>query len=69
MNTRIRDLSLEELKVFINEAVDQRLEERFGDPDIGLEVKPEIIEKIRRIKRKKEYSPVEDAAQRLGLKW
>jgi hypothetical protein len=61
-------LSLEELKIFINEAVDKRLEERFGDPDIGLEVKPEIIEKIRRIRRNKKYTPVEDVAQRLGLK-
>jgi hypothetical protein len=69
MNTKIQNMSVEELKVLIDEAVDKRLEERFGDPDIGLEVKPEIIEKIRGIRRNKKYSPAEDVARRLGLKW
>ena len=42
MNTKVQELSLEELKAYIDEAVDMRLEERLGDPDIGLEVKPEV---------------------------
>lgn len=46
MKTKIKELSLEELKSFIDETVDLRLEERLGDPDIGFEVKPEIIKKI-----------------------
>lgn len=69
MNTKIQDLSLEELKAFINEAVDKRLEERLGDPDVGLEVKPEIIQKIRRSRRNKVTASEEEVAQHLGLKW
>jgi hypothetical protein len=69
MNTKIQDLSLEELKTFIDETVDKRLEERLGDPDAGLELKPEVIEKIRSSRRNKVTIPVEEVAQRLGLKW
>jgi hypothetical protein len=69
MNTKIQNLSLEELKAFKDETVDKRIEERFGDPDVGFEVKPEVIEKIRRIRRCKVTVSAEDAAARLGLKW
>ena len=69
MNTKVKELSLEELKAFINEAVDVRLEERLGDPDIGLEVKPEVIEKIKRSRKSKVTVPAEEIAERLGLKW
>jgi len=67
MDDKIQDLSLEELKAFIDEAVDKRLAQRFGDPDVGLEVKPEIIQEIRRSRRSKKTSPANDVAQRLGL--
>jgi hypothetical protein len=69
MNTKIKDLSLEELKAFIDETVDKRIEERFGDSDVGLEIKPEVIEKIRRIRKSKVSVSAEEAARRLGLKW
>ena len=40
MNTKIQDLSLEELKAFIDETGHKRgTQERFGDPDVGLEPK------------------------------
>jgi signal recognition particle GTPase len=69
MNTKLKELSLEELKTFINETVDKRLEERFGDPDVGLDVKQEIIEAIRRSRMSKVTIPVEEVAKRLCLKW
>ena len=69
MNTKVKELSLEELKAFIDEAVDMRLEERLGDPDVGLEVKPEVIERIRNSRRNRVTSPAEEVAKRLGLKW
>ncbi len=69
MNTKIRDMSLEELKAFIDETVDKKLEERLGDPDVGLEVKPEVIEKIRSSRRSKKTVSAEEVAQHLGLKW
>jgi hypothetical protein len=69
MNVKVNELSLEELKTFINETVDTRLEERFGDPDIGLNVKSEIIDKIRKSRRNREAVPAIEVAKRLGLKW
>lgn len=69
MNTKVKELSLEELKTFINETVDMRLEERLGDPDVGLEVKPEIIERLRKSRKSKTAIPIEEVAKRLGLKW
>jgi hypothetical protein len=69
MNTKIQDLSLEELKAFIDETIDKRIEERFGDPDVGLEVKPEIIKKVRNIRRGKVIFSAEEVAKHLGLKW
>jgi hypothetical protein len=69
LSTKLQNLSLEELKAFIDEIVDKRLEERLGDPDAGLEVQPEVIEKIRSSRRKKVTASAEEVAQRLGLKW
>ena len=69
MRTKVKELSLEELKAFINETVDMRLEERLGDPDVGLDVKPEVIEAIRKSRRSKVTIPAEETAKRLGLKW
>jgi signal recognition particle GTPase len=69
MNLKVKELSLEELKEFIDETVDSRLEERLGDPDVGLDVKPEIIKEIRKSRKNKTTVPVEEAANRLGLKW
>ena len=69
MNIEVNELSLEELKAFINETVDMRLEERLGDPDVGLDVKPEIIEAIRKSRRNRVTIPAEEVAKRLGLKW
>ena len=69
MNTKVKELSLEELKNFINETVDMRLEERLGDPDVGLDVKPEVIEAIRKSRRNRVTIPAGEVAKRLGLNW
>ncbi len=69
MNTKVKELSLEELKTFIDKAVDLRLEERLGDPDVGLEVKPEIIKAIRKSRKNRVTIPAGEVAKRLGLKW
>ena len=69
MNTNVKEFSLEELKAFINETVDMRLEERLGDPDIGLDVKPEIIKAIRKSRRNRGTIPAEEVAKQLGLRW
>jgi len=69
MNIKVQELSLEELKAFIDEAVDIRLAERLGDPDAGLEVRPEVLERIRKSRRGKTTITAEEVAKRLGLKW
>ncbi len=71
MNTdaKIKEMSLEKLKAFINDTVDIRLEERFGDPDVGLEVKPGVIEAIKKSRRSKTTIPAGEVAKRLGIKW
>jgi signal recognition particle GTPase len=69
MNTKIKELNMEELKAFIDETVDKRLEERFGDPDVGLEVKPELIRNIRKSRQSKTNTSVQEVTKRLGLKW
>ncbi|MCX6013595.1 MAG: hypothetical protein NTV30_09370 [Chloroflexi bacterium] len=69
MNTKVKELSIKELKTFIEKAVDIRLEERLGDPDVGLDVKPEVIEEIRKSRRCRVTIPAEEVAKRLGLKW
>ena len=69
MNTRIKEISLEELKAYINETIDSRLEERLGDPDIGLEIKAEVLEAIRKSRKSKVNIPAEEAAKLLWLNW
>ena len=69
MDTKVKELSLEELRTFINETVDMRLEERLGDPDVGLDIRPEVIEAIRKSRRSKATIPAGEVAKRLGLKW
>lgn len=69
MNTKVTELSLEELKAFIDQTVDMRLEELLGDPDAGLDIKPEVIDAIRKSRRSRATVPAAEVAKRLGLRW
>lgn len=67
---RVKDLSKEELKILIREAVEEALFELLGDPDQGLELRPEIEERLRRsLEHLEQGIPAEEAAKRLGLVW
>ena len=44
----VKDLSVEEFKLLIQEAVEENLEEIFGDPDSGLELREEFKERLSR---------------------
>ena len=48
MSTRVAELTVEELKQMIQEAVEQKLSEMLGDPDEGLELREEIKARLRR---------------------
>ena len=51
---QVKDMTVEQLRDLIRHTVEQCLEEYFGDPDSGLEVKEEVKQKLlESIKRKK----------------
>lgn len=70
---KVKDLSKEELKMLIREAVEEALFELLGDPDRGLELHPEVEECLRksleRLERGEKGIPAEEAARRIGLVW
>ncbi|MFB2972343.1 hypothetical protein ACE1CD_25560 [Aerosakkonema sp. BLCC-F183] len=43
---QVKDMNVEQLRDLIRHTVEQCLEEYFGDPDIGLEVKTEVKQKL-----------------------
>jgi len=46
MKMQVRDMTVEQLRDLIRHTVEQCLEEYFGDPDAGLEVKQEVKQKL-----------------------
>jgi len=48
MSARVAELTVDELKQIIQEAVEQKLAEMLGDPDEGLELREEIKARLRR---------------------
>ncbi|HHT9119997.1 MAG TPA: hypothetical protein ACFYD3_05585 [Candidatus Hypogeohydataceae bacterium YC41] len=66
---KVSDLTLEELKALIKEAVREEIEGLLEDPDKELELKEDILEEIKASLASKERIPVEDVAKELGLKW
>ena len=47
MVTKVNELTVDQLKALINELIDEKLEQIISDPDSGLELKEEIIEKLK----------------------
>ncbi len=45
---KVADLTLEQFRTFIEEIVEQHLEEYLGDPDEGLELRPEFVRKLKK---------------------
>ncbi|MEG4343490.1 hypothetical protein QUB70_09395 [Microcoleus sp. A003_D6] len=43
---QVKDMTVEQLRDLIRHTVEQCLEEYFGDPDSGLEVKEEVKQKL-----------------------
>jgi len=44
---KVKELTVEQLKTLIQEAVEDKLEEMIGDPDSGLELTDEVKERLR----------------------
>jgi len=70
-NMKVKDLSVEELKFLIEEAVEEKLEEILGDPDLGLELREEVKERLRRsltaMEAGEEGIPLEQVINQAGL--
>ncbi len=68
---RVQDLSIEELKTFVGEVVEKKLQEMFGDPDWGLELRDEVKERLKRSLEETRQGqggiPLEDVARKLGI--
>jgi hypothetical protein len=69
----INQLTVPQLKALIENAVESKLLEMFGDPDKGLELKPQVKAKLRRsmaaVRRGERGVPAKDLAKELGLRW
>ena len=39
---KVKDLSVEQLRSLVQEAVEEKLKEMLGDPDVGLELREEV---------------------------
>jgi len=57
-------MTVGELKTLIRDVVKEAI-----DPDYGLELRPEIKKELMESLQSKERIPVEDVAEKLGLKW
>lgn len=67
MGDKIADLTVDELKAVVREAVEEVLLDR-SDPDAGLELKPEFRERLRRsmtAERDGDVAPLEDVERRI----
>ena len=70
---KVKELTVEQLKNLIEEAIEEKLEELIGDPDTGLELREEIKESLRRSlaarQRGEKGIPLEEVARQAGLDW
>lgn len=73
METKVADLTVQELKEIVREVIIQTLSEMMADPDAGLELREEFIQEMRRSLAEVEAGgktiPVEEVATKLGLSW
>ena len=73
MSTRVAELTVDELKHIIQEAMGLKLSEMFGDPDEGLELREEIKARLRRSleaeRRGARGIPAQEVAAQLDLEW
>ena len=73
MSTRVTELTVDELKEIIQEAVEEKLLEMVGHPDEGLELREEIEARLRGSLVAEQSGargiPAREAAAELGVEW
>ena len=70
---KVKDLSVDQFKALIEEVVEEKLQEILGDPDVGLELRDEVKEKLKQslaaVKGGQKGIPIEEVANQAGLNW
>jgi hypothetical protein len=70
---KVKDLSLEQFKALVQEAIEEKLAEMLADPDIGLELRDEVSGRLKRsltaIQGGDKGISIDKVASQLGLKW
>lgn len=65
---KVKELTVEQLKALIEDTIETMLQEYLGDPDEGLELKEEVIQRLKAHKAfKKARIPMEQVARKHGL--
>ncbi len=69
----VKDLTVEELKAVIGEVVEKKLRDLLADPDAGLQLRPEVVDRLREDLQSggsdSENIPAAELARRRGLEW
>ncbi len=68
MTPKLNEMTLEQLKIIIDEAVQDKIDEILGDPDHGLELREEVIQRLKaQRKAKKPRIPMAEVAKKHGF--
>jgi hypothetical protein len=69
----VKDLSIEELRALIADVVEETLRDLIGDPDAGLELRPEVRERLLRTinqpRESRRTVPASEVARQIGADW
>ncbi len=69
---QVKDMTVEQLRDLIRHTVEQCLEEYFGDPDVGLEVREEVklklLESMNRKQTGESRIEPEEVYHKIGIK-
>ena len=70
---KVKELTVEQFKDLVQEAIEEKLEEIIGDPDTGLELREEVKERLRSSlaarQRGEKGIPIGEVARQAGLDW
>jgi hypothetical protein len=68
---QVKDLTVEQLQTLIRSTVDERLDEYFGDPDQGKEIKESFMQSLLNIQKKRVEGratiPASEVYKRYGI--
>jgi RNA 3'-terminal phosphate cyclase len=70
---QVKDLTIDELRLLIQETVTETIQALLFDPDEGkqikLEVQQQLLDSLRRTQAGERGIPAEEVARKLGLNW